>query len=200
VYNDKGSNKIVLPNAFGLDPEDETGWRYLYFCDTDLGSSLNDWEARRYSPDLNPITLVLRGSFDELYTEYGQMVPAQAVTTTEDAFIACLKNTGDIISASDSCSNTAGDKYRAPIGSTVWVYITGPIGAAPYDTRATWINPDGQAQNLLLSKSAASNPFSFEVPAEEPDGTPIKENTNYIIQVTDKNGNIYSMTFRVISS
>jgi hypothetical protein len=199
AYNDKSIKKIILPNAFGADLTDDTGWTFLYFCDSDPGLPLNDWEAKRYSPDLNPVTLVARGAFEKIYSEYGQTIPAQAVTTTDDFFVSCLKNRGDIISVSDSCSNTSNDKYRGTAGAKIWVYITGPIGAPPFETRATWINPDGQTQNLILTPSAATNPFSFNVPDKEPDGTPIKENTNYIIQVTDKNGNIYSMTFRVIS-
>jgi len=201
TYSEKTSRKVVLPNAYGDNGAGDSGWVYLYFCDaepgtTDNHSAITDWEAKKFIGDLNPVFLVARGEFENIYTQYGQTIPYQAVTITDDFFISCLKSTGSITSPSDSCSSPTTDKYHGTVGDTAWVYISGPIGSPPYSTRAIWINPDGQAQNLLSSPYATKNPFPIVIPSQEPDGTPIKPGL-HIIQIVDKNDNIYSMTFRV---
>lgn len=185
-YNEKlGSRKVVLPNAAGANATQDTGWVNLFFCTDNPGGNSGAFTPSGGKTTINPVFIISRGEFDSSHRQYGQTIPYQAVTVTDSGFSACLKtnNLG-------ACNNLATDNYRASKSApqeTVWVRVS---SGAPWNTTATWFNPNGTTVKLGSTFNAI-NPFSFIAPTA---GTPPGD---YIIQVVDKNDDIYSMTYRI---
>jgi hypothetical protein len=181
-YNERGQYKVVIPNALKYGSNYTQGWVNIYFCASSAGTTTAWSPGALQSTDVTPVFMVVRGAFTNIYTEYGQTLPYQAVALTSSSFSACLKN-----SAVTCSSGSSTDKYQGSVGDTVYVSIS---SGSPYNTTAIWINPDGTTIPLFVNKST-NPPYTFTVPNVVGGGR------YYGIQVTDTNYNIYSMTFKV---
>ena len=182
-YNERTQYKLVIPNALKYGSNYTQGWVTIYFCASSAGSTSPWSPGALQSTDVTPVFMVVRGAFTNIYTEYGQTLPYQAVGLTSSSFTACLKAAG----SGSTCSSGLNNMYSGSVGAPVQININ---TGSPYNTTAIWINPDGTTIPLFVNNSAAP-PYTFNVPAVPGGGK------YYAIQVTDSNYNIYSMTFKV---
>jgi hypothetical protein len=185
-YNQFGSNSITLRNVYYQITDPNAGWVNLYFCSTSPGGT-NPWGPTAFATDITPVFLIIRGTFSPTTdnTYYSQTITFQAVSLTSSNFNACLKKT-----LADICSNSLNDDYtgiaNTQVGNQPVVYCH-ISSTSPYNTTISWIDHNGKV--TVLANLATVAVVQFNIP-DAPAGY-------YIVQVQDKSGNVWPMTFKL---
>lgn len=209
-YND--SNPIVLQNVrdskiFGPD----AGWKNVFFCDTKLtdqpvtdpcsdnGSTCRT-DFKSSTSDISFFTFVMRGEFTN-NQQYAQTVPYQAVLVTKtltggSPFLVCLQPpAASVACPSSTTSSSTNVLYQGTPNTTVKVRFDSG-GISPY--RVVWVYPDGAVAPLVSGVTSTTTNITVPSDAEQVCSSLSLPLPCYqIVQVVDRDENVYYMTFKV---